>query len=121
VRQGLRLTLTKRIPMGAGLGGGSSDAAGTLLGLTRLFNLKIDAGRRKALARLAQGLGADVPFFMHRSAFCRAEGIGERLKAVKARRSLPDLVVVYPGFGISTAASYQALSRPSRPDVLTRP
>ncbi len=69
-RQGVRATLTKRIPVGRGLGGGSSDAAAALIGLLRLTGKRIAAARLHAIA---SGLGADVPFFLHGG---RALGIG---------------------------------------------
>jgi len=77
-RQGVTIELDKRIPMGGGLGGGSSDAATTLLALNRLW----DCGLSSAdLQRLGLSLGADVPVFVHgRSTF--AEGIGERFTDV---------------------------------------
>jgi 4-diphosphocytidyl-2-C-methyl-D-erythritol kinase len=59
---GLDIRLTKRIPMGAGLGGGSSDAAATILGIDRLLNLGWPAAR---MAEVGQALGSDVPFFFH--------------------------------------------------------
>ena len=59
IRQGVRAVLTKRIPVGRGLGGGSSDAAAALMGLLRLTGKRIEAAR---LAEIASGLGADVPF-----------------------------------------------------------
>jgi 4-diphosphocytidyl-2-C-methyl-D-erythritol kinase len=89
IGQGVSITLTKRIPIGAGLGGGSSDAAGTLLGLAKLFDIKLDARKKAALHRLAVKLGADVPFFLHPAPFCLATGIGDRLKPVAIAKSLP--------------------------------
>jgi len=74
---GVEISLRKVIPMGAGLGGGSSDAASTLIGLNALWNLKLD---QKALCELLQ-LGADVPFFIFgKNAF--VEGIGEKIKEI---------------------------------------
>ena len=120
VGQGVRVRLLKRIPIGAGLGGGSSDAAGTLLGLSKLFDLRLDAKRKSVLRRLALELGADVPFFLHPAPFCLGTGVGERLKAIAVAKSLPYMILVYPGVSISTAEAYRALPKPSRPDVLTR-
>lgn len=96
--------ITKRIPIGAGLGGGSSDAAATLLGLNRLLKLRLSLSQ---LEKMAVSLGADVPFFI-RGRPARARGIGERL------RPLPRLphfwsVIVYPGFPVSTAWVYRNL------------
>lgn len=120
VKVGSKLVLTKRIPMGAGLGGGSSDAAGTLLGLAQLFEIKLDAKNKKKLHDLAVSLGADVPFFLRPQPFCLGQGIGDRLSPVAVGKSLPFMILVYPGISISTAQAYKALPRPSRSDVLTR-
>ncbi len=95
---GVALHLVKRIPVGAGLGGGSSDAAGTLLGLDRLLGGGLGEAR---LAALGLELGADVPFFVHgRPAL--ATGVGERLTPLS---DVPTLwfVLVNPGFPVSTA------------------
>ncbi len=92
--------MTKRIPAGGGLGGGSSDAATTLCLLNRLWGVGLDT---QALCRLALGLGADVPFFVQgRNAW--GEGRGERLTPVE----LPDrwFVVVDPRVAVSTAAVF---------------
>jgi 4-diphosphocytidyl-2-C-methyl-D-erythritol kinase len=94
--QGCVIRVEKRIPMGAGLGGGSSDAAATLWGLNELWDLKLN---RQELMNLGIKLGADVPFFLFgQNAF--AEGIGELLQAV----SLPEscFLLVYPKVHIPT-------------------
>ena len=94
--QGCAIRVEKRIPMGAGLGGGSSDAAATLWGLNELWDLKLS---RQELMNVGVQLGADVPFFLFgQNAF--AEGIGELLQAV----SLPEscFLLVYPKIHIPT-------------------
>ena len=98
---GVQITLLKRIPPGSGLGGGSSDAAATLVGLNRLLGLGIPAHE---LRRLAAMLGSDVPFFVHGgTALC--EGRGEIITPVKAASPL-DYVVVCPPISISTGEVY---------------
>ena len=94
---GVTLRVQKRIPVGAGLGGGSSDAATTLIGLNRLWNLGLG---RPALAGLARGLGADVPFFLGGGA-AFVKGIGEQCQPL----DLPQAwyVLVYPQVHVSTA------------------
>ncbi len=99
-RLGATIGLTKRLPMGGGLGGGSSDAATVLLGLNRLWGLHWPRAR---LLELALPLGADVPVFVFgHNAW--AEGVGERLQAV----DLPPAwyVVLTPSRGVSTAAVF---------------
>jgi 4-diphosphocytidyl-2-C-methyl-D-erythritol kinase len=97
-RQGVDISIDKRLPSGAGMGGGSSDAATVLLGLNRLWGLRWP---REGLLALAATLGADVPFFVFgRNAL--AQGIGERLLAV----DLPEprhYAVLKPGVSIATA------------------
>jgi 4-diphosphocytidyl-2-C-methyl-D-erythritol kinase len=91
----------KNIPVGAGLGGGSSDAAAILVALNRLFRLGYSFRKLETLGLL---LGADVPFFI-RGRPARARGIGERLTPLpKFRRFW--LVILYPGFPVSTAWVY---------------
>lgn len=95
-RLGVDISIDKRVPWAAGLGGGSSDAASTLLALNRLWGL---GWPRARLLTLAQRLGADVPFFVGgRNAF--VEGIGERLTPVDVPRHW--LAVVKPAAGLAT-------------------
>jgi 4-diphosphocytidyl-2-C-methyl-D-erythritol kinase len=108
------MRLAKRIPMEAGLGGGSANAATTLLGLNELFDAPLTAGQ---LHEVAARLGSDVPFFLqHNPAL--ATGRGERLEPLAPFPALEGLtlVLVHPGFGISTAWAYRSLAR--FPDAL---
>jgi 4-diphosphocytidyl-2-C-methyl-D-erythritol kinase len=107
---GAHIHLTKRIPAGGGLGGGSSNAAAVLWGLNLLYGRPLPAD---ALAGLAASLGSDVPFFLS-SGFAWAEGRGERIRpAGPAPQRWA--VVVDPGFGISTAWAYGQLTLPLTP------
>lgn len=117
---GARLRLTKRIPMGAGLGGGSSDAAGTLMALARLNRFEMDRSAMARVRKLAPKLGADVPFFLRRDGFCDARGIGEKLKALQVPMALPWMVLAWPGVHCPTPEAYKRLRLPSRSVVLTR-
>ncbi len=104
VRDSVHIHIKKRIPVGAGLGGGSSDAAATMLGLNRFLRL---GWKRGSMLSLASSLGADVPFFVNGRA-ARARGIGEQLKLLPSFPRLW-LVVLYPGFPVSTRWAYQNL------------
>jgi 4-diphosphocytidyl-2-C-methyl-D-erythritol kinase len=97
----LRFHIHKRIPVGAGLGGGSSDAAATMIALNRLLRLKLSV---KQLQTLALSLGTDVPFFIDGRP-ARARGIGEKLTVLKKSAPLW-AVVLYPGFVVSTPWVY---------------
>jgi 4-diphosphocytidyl-2-C-methyl-D-erythritol kinase len=104
-KQGVSITLRKKIPAGAGLGGGSSNAAAALLGLRRFWNL--DAADSD-LFSLAEELGSDVPFFLN-GGTALGTGRGEKIEP------LPDvppnrLVVVFPGVHVSTAEAYRSLN-----------
>jgi 4-diphosphocytidyl-2-C-methyl-D-erythritol kinase len=110
-QQGADITLEKRLPMGGGLGGGSSDAATTLLALNRLWNLNLS---RQTLQELGLHLGADVPVFIFgESAF--AEGVGEKLQPL----SLPAAwyVVLVPPVAVPTAEIFASreLTRDTKP------
>lgn len=107
-RQGARIEITKRIPAGGGLGGGSTDAAVALMGLARLWQLDTDA---HALSETGARLGADVPFFFTGGT---ALGTGRGTDV----SPLPDhpethLIVVWPGVSVPTADAYKALSAPA--------
>ncbi|HKN46600.1 MAG TPA: 4-(cytidine 5'-diphospho)-2-C-methyl-D-erythritol kinase, partial [Candidatus Polarisedimenticolia bacterium] len=113
-RRGARIILRKRIPMGAGLGGGSSDAAAALVGLNRLWNLGLDAGK---LSTMAGTLGSDVPFFLV-GGTARLTGRGLEVAP------LPDstgyaLLLVFPGMPVSTWQVYAQLHVPLTPSPET--
>jgi 4-diphosphocytidyl-2-C-methyl-D-erythritol kinase len=112
---GAEIAIEKRIPMGGGLGGGSSDAATVLVGLNTLWGTGLD---EDALAGLAVRLGADVPVFVRgRSAW--AEGVGEKLSPIKLSRRW--YVVLDPGEQVPTAALFQApeLTRNAPPATIS--
>jgi len=101
VQQGVHIDLIKQIPMGAGLGVGSSDAATVLFALTQLWSLGLT---QQQLADLGLELGADVPVFVHgRSAL--GEGRGEKLQAVTLGQRF--YVLVFPEISISTAEVFR--------------
>jgi 4-diphosphocytidyl-2-C-methyl-D-erythritol kinase len=113
---GVEISLNKHIPMGAGLGGGSSDAASTLIGLNALWDLDLSIA---TLCQLGLKLGADVPFFIFgQNAF--VEGVGEKLQAISLETQ--DFVVIFPNQGIATAQIFQdpQLTRDHAPITINR-
>ena len=117
LRQGVRISIRKMIPVGAGLGGGSSNAAAVLLALQSLSRKKMS---KKSLILLARRIGADVPFFLFGHP-AWASGIGDILTRVKIPFPLW-FVLVYPGFSISTRWAYEQLDarRASRGPALSK-
>lgn len=113
---GVSVQLAKRIPLGGGLGGGSSNAAFFLLGMKKLFNLKIP---RAELITMGKKLGADVPFFLSQSAQAEAWGIGEKMRRVPSGRRLWFLLLVSDQ-GLNTKKVYQNLAWAGRPLSLTK-
>jgi 4-diphosphocytidyl-2-C-methyl-D-erythritol kinase len=107
---GLSISVDKRVPAGAGLGGGSSDAAAVLLGLEALFGLLPDKGR---LREIGASIGSDVPFFMGPAA-ALVSGRGEFVEPIVAREDF-SLLLVFPGFPVNTAKAYALLDL-ERPD-----
>lgn len=102
--KGADIVITKNIPVAAGLGGGSSDAATVLMGFNELLNLSLPD---KRLMEIGVSLGADVPFFIFKNT-ALAEGIGEKLSA------MPDMpkvwiLIINPGVHVSTAWVYRSL------------
>ena len=106
--RGARISLRKSIPVAAGLGGGSSDAAATLSGLNSLWSLQMGAAE---LERHAAAIGADVPFFLLPGAAALARGRGDELEPVDCPVAL-SLVLVKPSLNISTAWAYRQLRPP---------
>jgi len=105
IKSGLEIRIEKNIPVAAGLGGGSSDAASVLKGLNSLFGSPLDA---RDLCNMALCLGADVPFFIH-ALPSYAEGIGEILSAVVDMVQY-EVLIVNPGMPLSTAEVYKKLN-----------
>jgi 4-diphosphocytidyl-2-C-methyl-D-erythritol kinase len=105
---GVSIALKKRIPHGAGLGGGSSDAASTLLALNELFETNLP---REALAKMAEMVGSDVPFFIFQSA-AACKGRGELVSPARLREQL-SVLLLKPEFGVPTQWAY-SLWRDSR-------
>src|SRR5262249_55046756 len=109
-RRGATIRLVKRIPLAAGLAGGSTDAAATLAGLNRLWGLNVPGAQ---LAELSSRLGSDIPFFFAvPAAWC--SGLGEKVGPESLVRPL-DLVLIGPPQGLSTAAVYGGVTVPDRP------
>jgi 4-diphosphocytidyl-2-C-methyl-D-erythritol kinase len=109
IRDGVRIHLEKRVPLAAGLGGGSGNAATTLLGLNELFAQPLPPAR---LGELAAALGSDVPFFLQTKP-ALATGRGEKIQPLDAFPALrgATFLLVHPGFGIATAWAYHSLAR----------
>lgn len=103
---GAHFTLTKRIPAGAGMGGGSADAAAALSGLARLHGLRLSRGERLALAA---DLGSDVPFTMF-GGTALGLGRGERLRPIRLARPFRALLAV-PSWRVETARAFRSLDR----------
>ena len=118
--KGVSIRLKKKIPFSAGLGGGSGNAAGVLMGLNRLWDLNID---REKLFTLAAELGSDVPFFLT-SPCALGKGRGERLKVLEPCSKF-QVLLVFPGFPIATSWVYQNLrlkltKRPNNISILRK-
>lgn len=104
--RGARITLEKNIPSGAGLGGGSSDAATVLKMSNELFNLQL---ANELLKKFAEKLGSDVPFFIENRP-CYATGKGENLSPIPLDLSAKTIKIFKPDFSISTAEAYSLIT-----------
>jgi 4-diphosphocytidyl-2-C-methyl-D-erythritol kinase len=115
LKTGVRIHLGKMVPVGAGLGGGSSDAAAVLLALREVTKVDCDDG---TLAELALRLGSDVPFFIYGTpAVCR--GRGEIIEPVRLKGNYQGLLV-HPGFGVSTPWAYKTYAQNPRQGAVGR-
>lgn len=115
IEKGVKIDIEKRIPVGAGMAGGSCNAAGVLVGLNRLWNLGLSV---EELKQLGLELGADVPFCIE-GGTALAQGIGEKLTPLKDVKDVW-IVVCKPNFSVSTAEAYKSLkldSMGTRPDT----
>ncbi len=122
VKKGVNIEIKKRIPVGAGLGGGSSNAAAVLTGLNKFWGLRL--GQNK-LVKLAAGIGSDVPFFIYDSPFALGSGRGEKIKPLKALDSVKLWhVLAVPKIEVLTPViykkwdSYSRLTSPRRGDKI---
>jgi 4-diphosphocytidyl-2-C-methyl-D-erythritol kinase len=109
LRAGVRIHLEKKIPLAAGLGGGSGNAATTLLGINEIFGSPLPI---KALANIAESLGSDIPFFLQNKP-ALATGRGEKIQPLENFSVFKGkaFLLIHPGFGISTPWAYQNLVR----------
>ena len=109
IRDGVRIHLEKKLPLAAGLGGGSGNAANTLLGLNEMFGQPLTA---QVLHDIAASLGSDIPFFLQTKP-ALATGRGEQIHPLDFFPALRgcSFLLIHPGFGISTAWSYQTLAK----------
>ena len=113
VKHGVKIFIEKNIPLEAGLGGGSSNAATALMNLNKLWSLKL---KEKQLIELAAQIGSDVPFFIGENA-ALVEGIGDKIKRIKKSFSI-NIVLINPGFRVSTKWAYSSFDR-QKPKIKT--
>lgn len=105
VQKGVRISIQKNIPVGAGMGGGSSNAATVLLGLNKLWRLHLSVEK---LARIGKKIGADVPFFIYESRFARVRGVGDRVLSLQPlRKKILWHVIVTPLIHVPTPEIYK--------------
>ena len=109
----VKITFKKNIPFGAGLGGGSSDAAHMAIALNELFSLGLT---REQLAEEVRPLGADCPFFVYNTP-CYAEGIGDKLSPISLDLSGLRLVMIKPACGVSTKEAYAGIKPKGKCEV----
>ncbi len=111
----VKITFKKNIPFGAGLGGGSSDAAHMAIALNELFSLGLT---REQLAEEVRPLGADCPFFVYNTP-CYAEGIGDKLSPISLDLSGLRLVMIKPACGVSTKEAYAGIKPKGKCEVFS--
>lgn len=106
IKKGVSIEIKKRIPVGSGLGGGSSNAASALLALKDLWNLKLS---RKKLLAYGSSLGSDVAFFLSGASFALGEGRGEKIKPLANFKRKFWHIIIVPDFKVSTQEIYEGL------------
>jgi 4-diphosphocytidyl-2-C-methyl-D-erythritol kinase len=105
IKNGVNIKIIKRIPVGAGLGGGSGNAATVLIALNKLWKLGLSKAK---LSRIAECLGSDVPFFIHNTPFAQGLGRGEDIKPIKSLKNIRIWhVLVVPRINVATALVYK--------------
>lgn len=104
IKDGVRIRLIKNIPVGAGLGGGSSNAAYTLIALSKMFGISISE-----LYELGEKIGSDVMFFLKRYPFAICSGRGEIVEKVDVKSELPYIMIIFPDMLVSTKNIYDNL------------
>ena len=107
LQKGVEVKIVKKIPIAAGLGGGSSDAASVLVGLNKLWQLSL---KKLQLAELGKSLGADIPFFIHSTSFAVARGKGDKIIPLKWKRKMWHLLI-YPGIKLLSKDIYKAYDK----------
>ncbi len=109
LKKGVEINIFKRIPVGAGLGGGSSNAAAVLLGLNKIWKLRLSKGQ---LIKIALNIGSDVPFFIHDKSFALGLGRGEIIKPLtRLNRVKLWHILVVPKIKVSTPFIYASYDR----------
>jgi 4-diphosphocytidyl-2-C-methyl-D-erythritol kinase len=105
ITRGINIKITKRVPLGSGMGGGSSNAASVLLGLNQLWKLRLSAQK---LAKLGAKIGSDVPFFVYNCSFALGTGRGEKITPWKNLENVEFWhIIVVPRINVSTALIYK--------------
>ena len=113
IREGVKIFIEKNIPIESGLGGGSGNAAATLVNLNKLWGLKL---KEKKLTELASQIGSDVPFFIEENA-ALVEGIGDKIKRIKKSFCI-NIVLINPSFRVSAKWAYSAFDK-QKPRIKT--
>ncbi len=110
IQSGIKIKVIKNIPIGSGLGGASSDAAATLEGIIKLFNLRIT---KTDLLNICLKIGSDVPFFLYKG-LCLVEGIGKKVKKIKNKNLEKNPIwylIIFPNKKLSTKKVYQTFDK----------
>ncbi len=115
LNQDMRIHLHKNIPIGAGLGGGSSNAAQIIKGLNEIFSLNLSI---ESMCNIGKNLGADIPFFIQPSNVAFVEGIGEKIKNINNTMQYY-FIIIKPSYNISTASIFKALQTNDMSEALS--